>query len=40
MRVMAEYKSRMAEVLLVAEGDFACRRKDDVIVCPISSLRP
>ena len=27
-------------MVLVAEGDFAYRRKDGVIVCPIGCLRP
>ena len=28
------------KMLLVADGEFAYRRKDGVTVCPISSLRP
>ena len=28
------------KMLLVADGEYAYRRKDDVLVCPIAALRP
>ena len=33
-------KAPSFRMVLVADGDFAYRRKDGVIVCPIGCLRP